>query len=448
MTRRGRRGRGRRRLARVAFAAVLVSGLLVGLDAGAAFQTATVERQSGADVVSDADGVVSLDVDGEVRTGAVDRLVNTSNDIDRQLTVTVALTGDADDQGDLVVNGTNIGDSTTYTLADGESERVAFDAPCDSSLVDDAVTFEVSVEGTGVSGRAVRSVPIHEGACGTTTGVVYATTGDRGLRTVREGAKTVYDAAGVQVTAPQRRDFDGDGRTEIPYVDDGGADIRLLDRANETTVLFDASAWSVTPETAKTRMAVGTWNGSDQSAFFVGTGESTIYRTGGNGPVEIATASNGASAVLGVLDVDGDSEDEIVFLGGSAQLRYVESDGTTVKIPNGGAGTNNGVGAGSPADFDGDGTPRVPFVDGSSILSLVTADGQKTTLSDTDGNDIKVDKAPLAAFDWDGDGNPEILFRDGGVLHVADDIDGGSATVTEVTHNGTTIEVAAETGAA
>lgn len=149
-----------------------------------------------------------------------------------------------------------------------------------------------------------------------------------------------------------------------------------------------------------------------------------------------------------MVDGDGDGAKEIVFVDGSAQLRYVEEDGTTIrKISNGGVGSNNGIGAGEPADFEGNGTVRVPFVDGIGYLSLVTVDGTKTVLSE-EGSAIAVAKASVAAFDWNGDGTAEIVYIDGGTLHLADDIGSGTADTTEITRDGSPVGAAEEPGAA
>lgn len=446
-----RRGGAGRRVAFAVLGLVLLSTvLLAGADDPTTFDTATLERQPAADVVADESGVVSLDVAADLHTGETERLVNTSNGLDRSVTVTVSVTGDATGYGHLVIDGNDVGDSETYTLSSGGSERIDFDTDCDSSLVGDDVTFSVDVDADGITGRASRAVTIESGSCGTTTGVVYAVPSSRDLRTVRDGGKTTYDVTNVQVVGPQSRDLDGDGRLEIPYVNGSDGSVYAVDRANETTQLLEAGtlgAANTAAEPATSRMAVGTWSGSDPSVFLVGDDESAIYRVDDSGNTKITDASNGASAVVGVLDVDGDGGQEIVFVDGSAQLRYVEGDGSIQKVQNGGVGSNNGVGAGGPADFDGDGTPRIPFVDGSGYLSVVTADGQKTTLSDG-GTTITASKAPLAAFDWDGDGAPEIVYVDGGVLHLADDIDSGTANSSEITHDGTTVAAAEETGAA
>lgn len=431
---------------------LLCSGVVIAADPTVAFDAAVLERESGAEVVADENGVLSLDVAADVHTGTTEQLVNTSNDLASDVSVTVTVTSAATDYGDLIVDGTNVGDSTTYTLVSGDAQRVDFKTVCDGGIAGKDVTFNVSVEADGLSGVANRSVPIEDGNCDLARGVVYATPSDRDLRTIRNGSDANYDATNVQVTGPMTEDLDGDGRAEIPFVNGSSGDVYAVDRTNESMQLLDASAHSGTlgsgAETAKSKLAVGVWNDSGPAVFFVDDDESYIYYVNQTDAVEVVHASNGASAVVGVLDYDGDGATEVVFVDGSQQLRYVEEDGSTIReVSNGGTGSNNGVGAGTPADFDGDGTPRAPIVDGSDQLAVVTADGNKTILKES-GNAISADKAPVASFDWDDDGTPEILFRDAGVLYVADDVGDGTASVTMVTRNGSGVEIAAETGAA
>lgn len=58
---------------------------------------------------------------------------------------------------------------------------------------------------------------------------------------------------------------------------------------------------------------------------------------------QIASPGNGCSGIVGVRDVDADGSVEIVFIGGSAQLRYLNQDGTTKKVSNGGVGVNKTI---------------------------------------------------------------------------------------------------------
>ncbi|MFB6120131.1 MAG: FG-GAP repeat domain-containing protein [Halobacteriaceae archaeon] len=429
------RRRGHRSVTTVLALLVLVLSLWHVVPA-ASFDAVALDRDTESDVVADEGGVLGLNRSDGVTLGTTERLVTVTNGLTADASVTVSLDSATTDFGDLILGGTR-GDTVTFDLAAGDSQHVDFDAVCDESYADESVTFTVTADTGGVRGEATRSVPLDSGDCG--GGVVYAT-GARDLRSVLNGSGiTDYVPSSVDVVGPKAASLDGDGALEVPFVNGSSGDVYAVDANNETVHLLDTGSTSVAAAASKSRMAVGTWNGSDTSVFFAGSGASKIYRVApGGSPTLVANPGNGAGAVAGIADVDGDGADELVFLGSSQQIRYLEPDGTTVKVPNGGVGSNNGVGVGTPADFDGDGQARIPLVDGSGNLQLITHDGTKTKLA------AGVDKAPLAAQDWDGDGRPEVIYLDGGVLHVAN----ADGTTSELTVNGSTVGAAAETGAA
>lgn len=451
MTRRSRRRAGSSRL-RTLLLVVLVVGLGTStLHGSIAFESAVIERQNHVDVVSNENGVLSLDLASNVHIGSTELLANTTNYLNQEVTVTVTVTGAATDYGNLSLSGTDVGDSTSYTLLDGESTEIDFNTDCNTSIVGENVTFDVSVEGTGLSGTIDSAVPIEDASCGSdgVRGVVYAGSSSRELHTARNGTKTSYGPLDIQVTGPQTTDLDGDGELEIPYINDSTY-VYTIDRSKEITVLFNASNHSDISNvgTDKSRIAVGTWNGSGVSVFFNNKNQDQIYRAGSDSAEQVVSPSNGVRAVGAIYDIDEDGSDELLFVDGNQKLRYVEEDGsTTVGIPNGSVGENNGIGIGSPADFDGDGTPRVAFIDGNGILSLVTADGNKTTLTES-GSEIQADMAPVSAFDWDGDGAVEIIYVTGSKLYLADDIGGGTASTSRILVDGAEIGVRVEPGAA
>lgn len=244
-----------------------------------------------------------------------------------------------------------------------------------------------------------------------------------------------YPIGDASATGPVRLDMDGDGDLDVP-VGTASGELLVVDAAGDTETLVASGA-----ETAKTRYAVGTWDGSDASVFYADDGGNTIHRVDGSGSsASIVSPGNGVSAVAGVADITGDGTAELVFGGGSQTVRYYETDGT-LHTTGQGYGTNNGAGIGTPADFDGDGTARVPIVDGSNNLALVDSDGTKTTLV-TGG----VAKAPVASVDWDGDGDTEIVFvNTSGELRYLDAVT-GTNDVTDVAGGSVTAD--AESGVA
>jgi hypothetical protein len=244
------------------------------------------------------------------------------------------------------------------------------------------------------------------------------------LMSVSRDATLTYDASNATVLGPKRVDFDGDGRKEVPFVSSTG-DLVLIDGQNRTEIWRTSTA-THPPEASKARLGVGVWNGSEFAAMYANDDETELYGAEtATGPSTLFHSSgDGVGSVAGVADIDGDGDAELVFGDASQQLRYVEPNGTEVKIPGGGYGTNNAPGIGTPRDFDGDGKARVPFVDGSNNLKLTDADGNVTTIIDS-GNQ-QVAKTHVAATDWDDDGELEIMFVSGGELWYADNVlDGG-----------------------
>jgi len=125
-----------------------------------------------------------------------------------------------------------------------------------------------------------------------------------------------------------------------------------------------------------------------------------------------------SNGVIGAGDIDDDNKDELVFSGSSSQnIKYLEQNGTAIDTGVG-AGQNNGIGMGEPADFDGDGEERVPYVSGSNEVKLIDAAGNSKMI--VSGSAAKT---PVAPYDWDGDSQPEITFVDkstGDIKYVQD----------------------------
>jgi len=124
-------------------------------------------------------------------------------------------------------------------------------------------------------------------------------------------------------------DVDGDGRAELPYVD-GSGDLLVNDSTGEVQTLVDRSAVTATarPDTDKSLMATGSWQGSPTSVFYADTDHAEIYRIAPGGSPILARdlSGNGVNSVLGVGDIDGDGDDELVYPDGSREIRYVDID--------------------------------------------------------------------------------------------------------------------------
>lgn len=146
--------------------AVVVAASLLAVAAGGgigagAFSTADVDRQSSIDVASDPEGALGVDTATAVHVNSTERLVNLTNRLGRETTVTVELRSGSKDRGDLVVDGVNEGNRTSRTLGPGESVQIDVSVPDDGSLVGESIRFDVRGSATGLRVSANdRSVPI------------------------------------------------------------------------------------------------------------------------------------------------------------------------------------------------------------------------------------------------------------------------------------------------
>lgn len=240
-------------------------------------------------------------------------------------------------------------------------------------------------------------------------GIVYVDgTGELATATHDTDSRT-YSVTNVGVTGPGTEAF-GNGY-EIPYIDGNGTLRLVATDGTERTLTTEGTS----PRTSKSILATGSWNGSG-SAVFYATG-SAIYRVapGDTGPTHIATLGNSAKAVLGVIDIDEDGTEELVYVDGSAIIRYLKPAKTTEhKV--GGFGANNQFGVGRPIQTDAG--PRIPIVGGSGEVALRHPDGSKTKLT----NGSTATKTALATREVDGSGTPDVAFvnTNGNVDYVTD----------------------------
>ena len=239
---------------------------------------------------------------------------------------------------------------------------------------------------------------------------------------------TLSATVDARVLGPADVDLTGDGTDDTPFVE-GGEAVVVTNATNGTTTLTDDGKIPGAIEGSKTRLAVGAWDGSPESVFFVNEKHDTLYRVPQSGsPVAVATPGNGVQAVSGVGDVDGDGEDELVFADASQKLRYLEPDGSTATLEDGQTGSNVGIGAGAVTDLDGDGVASVVAVDGNNDVKIVgasTAEGGEGTTVITAAD---AEKSPPTVADVDDDGDDEIVYvgRANGKVKYVDDVYGSN----------------------
>ena len=290
-------------------------------------------------------------------------------------------------------------------------------APDESGEVTDTVTLEYAAPGD-ISITVVRDITVNfkSGAQ-----LVYAVDSASQQADIR-----VYDAVNDVLNKPPQSvkadaigakatNFVGDGNADIAFVSENDDDVYATwEGASSDIALGKGTNPSLNKQ--KTRLTVGPWPPSSLSGSMVlaaDSGASKIVGIDDNGDTDIiADPSDGCGGVAGAKDIDGDGKLELVFVDSSQQIQYLEQDGTTTEVQNGGVGANNSTGFGSPAVFPGSpdsGTAsdllEIPYIDGSNNVALVTYDGTKTVLKEGGAK-----KAAIAPIDIDGDGDLEFAF--------------------------------------
>ncbi|GAB7012899.1 DUF7266 family protein [Halolamina salina] len=280
--------------------------------------------------------------------------------------------------------------------------------------------------------------------------VVYVDADTGNLSTVHpDGEITDY---GVEANAigPKQVDFDDDGVEEVPYVT-ASNELKLVDSNGQVQTLTGGdAAYSPQQNSYGTVVGVGEWRG-ETSVFYMnrsdtgGNDEATIYRVSpGSGPEKVTVGGSGveANAIAGVGDINDDGDADLVYVGTSQRIRYID-DNTTVDTGTN-VGTAVGIGVGAPRQFANGEPDRVPFVGGSDNVKLLRhTDGSSTVTALTGG------AAPtfVAAIDFVGDDRLEVVYVDGsdGTLRY---VTLSGATGTIYGPDGNPIEVTEEDGVA
>jgi hypothetical protein len=295
------------------------------------------------------------------------------------------------------------------------------------------VDFGYQIQATGQYDGATVTVDQLIRTSGSRAGIVYGTAGNGKLKqTTKEGSEEYGTAPQIRGMGPLATDLDGAGKRELPYVRKSNQKIEMIDvdaqNQGDTQELVPSNAKEGAPADNKTRLSTGMWKSGQPSVFYADDDHAAIYRTwysgggksGGKGKGKSGSSSNiekvrspgnGAQAVLGIDDIDGDHEAELVFADASQHIRYIEGPGEAIReLADGGSGSSSGIGAGGLVDLDGDGTASAIFIDGTNNLRIVNADGTDRTVALDQGSDDGAAKTPPTAIDLDSDDELEIAY--------------------------------------
>ncbi|MEF8800034.1 MAG: hypothetical protein V5A56_03255 [Halolamina sp.] len=280
--------------------------------------------------------------------------------------------------------------------------------------------------------------------------VVFADNNTSELSSIApDGTVTRY---GVEASAigPKEVDLDGDGIREIPYVDWSNR-LRIVDASGEVQTLATDAATSPIQSSYGTVVAIGQWRG-ESSVFYLNTsdvgpnGEATIYRVGLDGDQQQVLANSNpveATAIAGTGDSNDDGDTDLVFVGLSEGIRFIDND--TVTDTGEDADVDGGIGIGAPRQFDTGEEDRIPFVTSNDVTLLSYAGGSASETDLTSAGEAE--PTSVTSIDWTADDALEVVYVDDtdGSLHVVR-LGGSTGTITD--SDGDTIFVDTRVGTA
>lgn len=120
----------------------------------ASFSHGKVPRGVDANVTGDENGALTLDNAQAVYINDTSDLVNVTNRLGRDVTITVTLRSDSTHIGNLTVNGNSYDNEVSFSLSQGATETVRIKIPDDSSLTDEVVYFHVTASAPGLTAKA------------------------------------------------------------------------------------------------------------------------------------------------------------------------------------------------------------------------------------------------------------------------------------------------------
>jgi len=270
-------------------------------------------------------------------------------------------------------------------------------------------TFDIDPDASGSSGSgSVATFPDGSSFTAPSDDIVQIN-GDGGSVT------TIHDSGTVEIIGSPTADVTGDGSADLPFVTDSET-VRVLTPDGAVQTVTTSSDIPGSIEASKTRIAVGSWDGSPTSVFFANQNHGKIYRATPAGSPQVAVdlsggSQNGVQAISGFGDLDADGTDELVYADASQTLRYVQPDGSVVSTSLS-VGSSDGIGTGSVGTLDGYPGDVATAVDGGNYLVVLSDSGtDKLTSSDVAGSKApQAAKAPVTLADVDGDGANELVY--------------------------------------
>lgn len=194
--------------------------------------------------------------------------------------------------------------------------------------------------------------------------------------------------------------LDSDRYLETPFIDPNG-ELKTIDRTGEVSQIDTGLS------TSKTTMAVGRLQSKEPYVYYQdASNNGYITRARESEAPSVVGSGTGTNGVLGVADFNVDGDKDLVFLGSSDTIKFLDG-GTVSSTGFSSFGANNNKGVGSVDDVDRDGKPRVPYVTGSNNLALIDFQSSEQVLNSNYG---QASKTTISTADWLAGTKKEIIF--------------------------------------
>ncbi|WP_414838018.1 CARDB domain-containing protein [Candidatus Nanosalina sp. VS9-1] len=227
---------------------------------------------------------------------------------------------------------------------------------------------------------------------------VFYTNSTNHLRVLYGNGTSINFSEQASVVGDQAN-LDSDTYLEVPFINTSGY-LKVIDRFGETSVLDTGQ------DTSMEVIATGDWNLTDDYVFYPdATASDNLKRVRVGEQPQAVSSGVGSNGALGAADFDVDGSEELVFLGTSNTVKYLD-EGTVKSTGFSSFGSNEQYGISQVADVNRDGKPRVAYVTGSNNLALLDYQGNKEKINSNYGLAAKTRISPV---DWKGDAKKEIL---------------------------------------
>lgn len=313
------------------------------------------------------------------------------------------------------------GDAANVSFAEFWSVDTGSDVATSVNVTDETLhlTLTYATGGQRVADTFAVTVAPPAGP-GVGPGTVFASSGE--LSTVdTQGRIARYGVTSTTYVGPQDLNLAFGSTLEVPYRANGAIGITNIDGDVRTLVSSNAGDGPL----ALGNVSVGNNNdyltGTGPYIYYI-DGDGELARVDSGGTSAKINGGNGgigpiqAQSVAGTGDIDSDGVPELIYTDSNGEFAYVndKNNGKAEILPLAGSpAINTPTAVGQPADLDGDGADEIPYINGSGDVRYINgpdgndAEGSRTTLATGAGGEN-----PVGTEDVDGDGTQEVVYVD------------------------------------